>query len=174
MRHSFSMEHALASGKLNAPTAHGDQIARQELCEQICRPDGPKVVVARGPAGYGKTTLLAQCQARLQALPMRTAWLTLDRADNDLSRFLRCLTAALGALSGRVSLRPDAHDSEDTLALALVPRRREHPLLRDRLQADHRRRGRARLSPPPPSPSALVQACSAAASIRRRLSESPS
>jgi len=120
MRHSFSMEHALASGKLNAPTAHGDQIARQDLCEQICRPDGPKVVVARGPAGYGKTTLLAQCQARLEALPMRTAWLTLDRADNDLSRFLRCLTAALGALSGRASLRPDAHDSEDTLALALV------------------------------------------------------
>jgi len=120
MRHSFSMEQALASGKLNAPAAHGDHIARLALCEQICRPDGPKVVVARGPAGYGKTTLLAQCQARFQALPMRTAWLTLDRADNDLSRFLRCLTAALGSLAGAAGLPPGGHDSEDTLALALV------------------------------------------------------
>lgn len=120
MRHSFSMEHALASGKLNAPAAHGDHVARRTLCDAICRPEGPKVVVARGPAGYGKTTLLAQCQARLQAMPMRTAWLTLDRADNDLSRFLRCLMAALGALSGTARLAFAAQDSEDTLALALV------------------------------------------------------
>lgn len=120
MRHSFSMEHALASGKLNAPAAHGDHVARLALCEAICRPEGPKVVVARGPAGYGKTTLLAQCQARLQSAPMRTAWLTLDRADNDLSRFLRCLMAALGALSGDASAAFAALDSEDTLALALV------------------------------------------------------
>lgn len=120
MRHSFSMEHALASGKLNAPAAHGDHVARLALCEQICRPDGPKVVVARGPAGYGKTTLLAQCQARFQALPMRTAWLTLDRADNDLPRFLRCLTAALGSLAPPAGPPPTNQDSEDTLALALV------------------------------------------------------
>lgn len=120
MRHSFSMEHALASGKFSAPAARGDQVARLWLCEQACRPDGPKVVVARGPAGYGKTTLLAQCQAHLQARPMPTAWLTLDRADNDLSRFLRCLMAALGALSGPAALPRDGHDSEDALALALV------------------------------------------------------
>ncbi|MEN4920991.1 LuxR C-terminal-related transcriptional regulator [Achromobacter spanius] len=119
MRHSFSMEHALASGKLHAPAAHGDHIARQDLCERICHPDGPKVVVARGPAGYGKTTLLAQCQARLQARSLRTAWLTLDRADNDLPRFLRCLTAALGVQAEPAGTAA-AHDSEDTLALALV------------------------------------------------------
>ena len=120
MRHSFSVEHALASGKFSAPAAHGDHIARSRLCEQICRPDGPKVVVARGPAGYGKTTLLAQCQARLQVGATRTAWLTLDRADNDLPRFLRCLMAALGTLSGLAALPPDGGDAEDALALALV------------------------------------------------------
>lgn len=121
MRHSYSVEHALASGKFSAPAPHGDHIARQRLCEQICRPDGPKVVVARGPAGYGKTTLLAQCQALMQARPMRTAWLTLDRADNDLSRFLRCLTAALGPLSGDAAASLRAGDGpDDTLALALV------------------------------------------------------
>lgn len=121
MRHSFSVEHALASGKFSAPAARGDHVARLWLCEQACRPDGPKVVVARGPAGYGKTTFLAQCQARLQAQHMRTAWLTLDRADNDLPRFLRCLMAALGALSGPSAALPRGeHDSEDALALALV------------------------------------------------------
>lgn len=121
MRHSYSVEHALASGKFSAPASHGDQIARQRLCEQICRPDGAKVVVARGPAGYGKTTLLAQCQALLHARPMRTAWLTLDRADNDLSRFLRCLMTALGPLA-EAAAKPlrKGNGPDDALALALV------------------------------------------------------
>lgn len=118
MRHTFSPGHALASGKLGAPAAHADHIAREALCEQICRPGSPKVVLARGPAGYGKTTLLAQCQARLRTESVRGAWLTLDRADNDLPRFLRCLTAALGPLARP---QPEAFaDADDALALAVI------------------------------------------------------
>jgi LuxR family maltose regulon positive regulatory protein len=120
MRHSFSPGQALASGKLGAPAAHADHIARESLCGQVCRPGGPKVVLARGPAGYGKTTLLAQCQAYLRTQSVRGAWLTLDRADNDLPRFLRCLTAALGPLLEPPPAALADADADDALALALI------------------------------------------------------
>ena len=50
-----------------------------------------KLIVVAAPAGYGKTTLLAQW-ARRSALAV--AWLSLGRADSDLERFFRYLLAA--------------------------------------------------------------------------------
>jgi LuxR family maltose regulon positive regulatory protein len=50
-----------------------------------------KLILVSAPAGYGKTTLLAQW-ARASAL--RVAWLSLDEEDNDLDRFFRYLLTA--------------------------------------------------------------------------------
>ncbi len=119
MRPTFSPGHAQASGKLGVAAAHADHILRESLCAQVCAHSSPKVVLARGPAGYGKTTLLAQCQARLRTQSVRGAWLTLDRGDNDLPRFLHCLRAALEPLAAPSGTLANA-EADDALALALI------------------------------------------------------
>ena len=50
-----------------------------------------KLTLVSAPAGYGKTTLLAQW-ARTSRMPV--AWLALDPEDNDRERFLRYLVSA--------------------------------------------------------------------------------
>jgi LuxR family maltose regulon positive regulatory protein len=53
-----------------------------------------RLVAIVAPAGYGKTTLLAQWRA-LERRPV--AWLTLDRADADPAALLVGLTTAIDA-----------------------------------------------------------------------------
>jgi LuxR family maltose regulon positive regulatory protein len=50
------------------------------------------LILVSAPAGYGKTTLIS---GWLDRLVIKTAWLSLDEADNDPARFLAYLTAAL-------------------------------------------------------------------------------
>lgn len=55
------------------------------------------LTLVSAPAGFGKTTLLSGWLESLgrRRLDVGAAWLSLDSADNDLSRFLRHLAAAL-------------------------------------------------------------------------------
>jgi LuxR family maltose regulon positive regulatory protein len=53
------------------------------------------------PAGYGKTTLLAEW---LTSNGLPAAWLSLEPADNDVGRFLTYLVAALQTLDGALGL----------------------------------------------------------------------
>lgn len=53
----------------------------------------PRLVLVAAPAGFGKTTLLAQSLA--SSSPVRVAWLSLDDVDSDPSRFLGNVAAAL-------------------------------------------------------------------------------
>ncbi|HEX9597495.1 MAG TPA: tetratricopeptide repeat protein, partial [Anaerolineales bacterium] len=50
-----------------------------------------KLTLISAPAGYGKTTLLAQW-AQSSGFPI--AWLSISKEDNDIERFLRCLLKA--------------------------------------------------------------------------------
>lgn len=80
--------------KIAAPGARVGAVARPEL---LARLDGalavPLTLVA-APAGFGKTTLLAQWAARAHA---RVAWLALDPSDGDPVTFARYLVASLRA-----------------------------------------------------------------------------
>lgn len=60
---------------------------------------GPLTLVA-APAGFGKTTLVAQ---QLAVLVHASAWLSLDADDNDPAPFLRYLVAALESVSNVVT-----------------------------------------------------------------------
>jgi LuxR family maltose regulon positive regulatory protein len=60
--------------------------------------DETKVVLLHAPAGYGKTTTLIQLHRRFVADGVACAWLQLDDADNDLSRFMRSLQQLLPPL----------------------------------------------------------------------------
>ncbi len=64
----------------------------------------PRLVLVSAPAGFGKTTLLAQWLAPGEpAGPSpRVAWLSLDAGDSELRRFLTHLVAAIQASSPQV------------------------------------------------------------------------
>lgn len=87
----------LLTSKLNPPTLHATQIRREPLLERMTADRAP-VVLCQAPAGFGKSTLMAQCLERCQTDGVITAWLTLDDADNDIQRFLACLETAVANL----------------------------------------------------------------------------
>jgi LuxR family transcriptional regulator, maltose regulon positive regulatory protein len=99
--------------KLRAPAVRADLVPRRRLVDLLVRRGAHKLTLIDAPAGWGKTTLLAEWQDDPgEARPF--AWVSLDKADNDPVRFwsyvLRALGTvepglgeqALGVLGGRV------------------------------------------------------------------------
>ncbi|RYF57985.1 MAG: helix-turn-helix transcriptional regulator [Comamonadaceae bacterium] len=117
-----SLRHALAAGKVGMPAAHARHIAREALLARIGELACDAVVLVRAPAGFGKTTLLGQCAAHFVQTGARVIWLTLDRADNDVSRFLQVLAAALDAAGVRRSVLA----GDDTQALTILDALQHH------------------------------------------------
>ena len=84
--------------KLTPPVSLPRQTVRRAVVDAVCSAQGVKLVLLRAPAGFGKSTVMLQCMERVQATGVATAWLTVDRADNDASRFLAGLEAAVDTL----------------------------------------------------------------------------
>lgn len=82
----------LLATKLYIPQPRPHLLPRPRLRDRLERGRTCGLILVSAPAGYGKTTLLS---AWLQSLHTPAAWLTLDAADNDPTRFLRYLLAAL-------------------------------------------------------------------------------
>lgn len=100
-----SAPHAGTLGlKLAPPARLGQQVVREALLHKIEQEQGARLVLVCAPAGFGKTTTLEQCRHRLAEQGLATAWLTLDAQDNDRSRFLAGLRAALETLPGHNAL----------------------------------------------------------------------
>ena len=110
------MPETLVHTKLIIPPLRPNLVPRPRLVERLDQglQPGLKLTLVSAPAGYGKTTSLAQWAHASQS-PI--AWLSLDQADNDFDRFFRYLVMAweevqpgvmespLGLLLG--SLTPD-------------------------------------------------------------------
>lgn len=92
--------------KTTPPAASPSEVLRQSVCERVLQAQQARVVLIRAPAGYGKTTALRQIRDRLSQLGVLTGWLTLDRADNDLPRFLQGLAWALAGTLPRGDAGP--------------------------------------------------------------------
>src|SRR5215218_6228143 len=71
------------------------QVPREGLLDLLGASSRTPVAAVLGPAGYGKTTLLAQWAKRD---PRAFGWLRIDRRDNDPSVLLRDLAAAVGRI----------------------------------------------------------------------------
>ena len=82
------------ASKLTPPFPKAGQIERPRLADLVTRARWARVILIQAPAGFGKTTMMLQIRARLVANGIPCAWLTLDQADNDIGRFLSCLTLA--------------------------------------------------------------------------------
>jgi LuxR family maltose regulon positive regulatory protein len=83
----------LLESKLAPPRLRDGTIPRPELVGRL-RPKPPaNVSLVVAPAGYGKTTLLAQLFAHVERQPI--AWLSVDERDDDPVTLLTYLTLAL-------------------------------------------------------------------------------
>jgi LuxR family maltose regulon positive regulatory protein len=112
---------AILRTKLYMPPIRRDLVARQRLVEQLDQSlwqrsasETParftrKLTIISAPAGFGKTTLVCQWINDLQstadkAAGLKTAWLSVDKDDNDLVRFLKHLVAALQTCQPKIGL----------------------------------------------------------------------
>jgi LuxR family transcriptional regulator, maltose regulon positive regulatory protein len=82
----------LLESKLHPPRPGQGIVPRTALLERLLTMPVARLVCLAAPSGYGKTTLLAQWAERRRG---RTAWVTLDRHDNDPVVLLRYLAVAL-------------------------------------------------------------------------------
>ncbi len=83
----------LLETKLHAPAARAEWVARAELIARLAGADAKLVLVA-APAGFGKTTLVAQWQlSPAESRPF--AWISLDPGDNDPGRLWWHVACAL-------------------------------------------------------------------------------
>jgi LuxR family maltose regulon positive regulatory protein len=82
----------LLATKLFIPTPRPIAVRRSRLIERLNDGLHHKLTLISAPAGFGKTTLLAEWLADCER---PAAWLSLDEGDNDLQRFLTYLIAAL-------------------------------------------------------------------------------
>ena len=108
---------ALLETKLYVPRSRRDRVPRPRLIERLDRGTALKLTLVSAPAGFGKTTLLAEWLAAGPARPAAqrlVAWLSLDRADNDPVSLWTYVIAALRTAA------PGVGDS--ALALLQAPR----------------------------------------------------
>jgi LuxR family maltose regulon positive regulatory protein len=84
--------------KLHIPGIRAGIVSRDALVELLVRGRSGKLTLLNAPAGFGKTTLLAQWCASVSE-ERSFAWLSLDTADNDPVRFWTCAIDALDALA---------------------------------------------------------------------------
>jgi LuxR family maltose regulon positive regulatory protein len=85
----------LLSTKLFIPKPHTELVSRPQLTKRldICQ-DCPLTIVS-APAGFGKTTLVAEWVQEAKSTKNKFVWVSLDQTDNDPIRFLTYFIAGL-------------------------------------------------------------------------------
>ena len=109
--------------KLFIPPPRPDAVPRPHLMKRLDEGLHRKLTLISAPAGFGKTTLVSEWVAGSER---PTAWLSLDEGDNDPTRFLAYLIAALqtiavsigeGVLAALQSSRPPPTEAALTALL---------------------------------------------------------
>jgi LuxR family transcriptional regulator, maltose regulon positive regulatory protein len=94
----------LLGAKFSVPQSRPDTVSRAELIE-AARSSGLRVIAVTAPAGYGKSTLLAEWA---HTEDRRVAWVSLDRFDDDPAVLLASLASAYVRVDpGRADLVAD-------------------------------------------------------------------
>jgi len=88
---------ALDESKLEVPRPRPGIVMREQLLQKLLAAEPTRVLTVVAPAGYGKTTLLAQWALRRRR---RAAWISVDHRDNDPAVLLTYLGAALDRVEG--------------------------------------------------------------------------
>jgi LuxR family maltose regulon positive regulatory protein len=96
----------LLTTKLFTPRRQAPVVTRPRLIDQLNEGSSERLILVSGPAGFGKTTLVAQwlhhfgfganpTNPKSEIRNLKFSWLSLDDQDNDPIRFLTYLVAAL-------------------------------------------------------------------------------
>ena len=86
------MNRQILRAKLYVPRVRPDNVPRERLYGRLDTGVGRELTVVTAPAGFGKTTLLADWSRRTE-LPV--AWVSLDERDDDPVRFLLYVISAI-------------------------------------------------------------------------------
>jgi len=119
----WSEQDGLLATKLHVPGPQPGFVARPRLIERLEEGLARGLLLVCAPAGFGKTSLLADW-ARRGGRPV--AWLSLDTGDNDPARFWRHVVAALDRVRPGIAeqvaplLGPPAPASFEGLVTALI------------------------------------------------------
>ena len=125
----------LVESKLAPPQLSLRLLARSALSTRLHAGLMQRVISATAPAGYGKTTALAQFVAQLEPHGITCAWLSLDAEDNDPLHFVRYVAAALHHADARLGRSALAQTDGGTMA---SPDAVVASLLHDLMGHDHR------------------------------------
>jgi LuxR family maltose regulon positive regulatory protein len=112
--------------KLFAPARRPQLVARPRLTERLdaTLEAGHRLTLVSAPAGFGKTTALSDWLAHLaQHRPnTRVGWLSLDDADNDLTRLMTHLVASLNSVGLGVDIAAieSLHTASTSAALTTI------------------------------------------------------
>jgi len=85
----------LLTTKLHAPRRRRGVVERPRLTHRLVDATLPSLTLVSAPAGFGKTTLLAEWLGSDKHKSRSTAWLSLDARDNDPTVFWSYVIAAL-------------------------------------------------------------------------------
>jgi len=93
------MSTPILATKLYTPPPRPRVVLRPRLIEHLNEGLDRRLTLVSAPAGFGKTTLLSEW---LSSCPQPSAWLSLDEGDNDPTRFLAYLVAALQTVAADI------------------------------------------------------------------------
>jgi LuxR family maltose regulon positive regulatory protein len=91
--------------KLFPPINRSALVDRKRLLQILQSSGARRLTLVSAPAGFGKSTLLAQWRNALAADGVNCCWLSLDREDRSVTRFLRYVIAALRTIDGNIGQR---------------------------------------------------------------------
>ena len=106
--------------KLHMPPHQPDWIEQPRLLDRLSQNNHSKLILVSAPAGYGKTTLIAEWvsrNAKLASNKPKTCWLSLDEDDSDPQLFFRYLAATVQpVLNGPSSLTQHLQQNQPSSA----------------------------------------------------------
>ncbi len=107
--------------KLNAPTDHIRLVLRSRLIDKLIDSIDHRVMLIQAPAGFGKTSLSMQWRDFLITQNHRVAWLSLDAQDNDVTRCINYIIAALHSVDDSITVNTTAlAESHSNRAVKLI------------------------------------------------------
>ncbi|MEN8098505.1 MAG: LuxR family transcriptional regulator, partial [Chloroflexota bacterium] len=110
------MEAPVLRTKFFIPPSRSEVVSRPRLFTLLNQGLDKRITTVCAPAGFGKSTLVS---AWTQSVKPRVAWLSLDSADNDLTRFWTYVISALQTIDSSIG----------DVALAAVTRAQEGEIL---------------------------------------------
>nr|WP_250771874.1 serine/threonine-protein kinase [Rhodococcus sp. MSC1_016] len=81
--------------KFRPPTTSRKLVWRHRLLDTLRAGQGRRLTLVHGPAGFGKSSLVAQWREELVSQGVSVAWLTVDRDDDNVVWFLSHLVEAI-------------------------------------------------------------------------------